>query len=104
MAKNPLEMTTEELIANKPKSLRNAEKDISASTAPKEEVTAEYEILELPDTPPPAEPEPVTATADDIDMSNPKEGDSYVDERGDVNTYINGIWVVSVGHNTMTGN
>ena len=108
MAKNPLEMTTEELIKNKPKSLKNAEKDISQATAPvevvPEEVKAEYEVLELPADNPPEEPAPVVNTANDIDLNNPKEGDSYVDEYGNVNNYKNGIWVVTVGHNKMTGN
>lgn len=108
MAKNPLEMTTEELIKNKPKSLKNAEKDISSATAPvesvPEEVKAEYEVLELPADSPVAEPAPVTNTINDIDINNPREGDSYVDEFGNVNNYVNGIWVVIVGHNKMTGN
>ena len=108
MAKTPLEMTTEELIKNKPKSLKNAEKDISQATAPvevvPEEVKAEYEVIELPADNPPAEPAPVTKTAKDQDLNNPLEGDQYLDEYGNVNTFMNGTWVVTVGHNKMTGN
>lgn len=91
MTKNdPIEIKT---AVQKSKSQIEAErKAIAEATAPKE-IQVDAPIL-----PQGEQTEIVEQTSD-----KPKEGDSFIDERGDLNTFKDGAWLIQVASNPQTG-
>lgn len=77
----------------KSKSQIEAERQsIAKSTAPKE-IQVDAPIL-----PQGNQTEVIPQTTD-----KPKEGDSFIDERGDLNTFQDGAWFIQVSPNPKTG-
>jgi hypothetical protein len=80
-------------VVQKSKSQIEAErKAISEATAPKE-IQVDAPIL------PQGVQEEVIQQASD----KPKEGDSFIDERGDLNIFKDGAWLIQVASNPHTG-
>lgn len=46
--------------------------------------------------------EPLVKDIADINLEDPSEGDAYIDANGDLNTFRNGAWNVTVHHSATT--